>query len=463
MNFIKISKKDFNKVALITKQEKKITYKELYFESEKLKRSFKKRSLVFLLAGNNHETIVSYLSLLKGKCVIFFLDQNINQSYLDSLIKSYKPNYIIKGNSQILKDYSFSFSYENLSCFKQKKFTKLNLHKDLVILLTTSGSTGTKKLVRQSYKNYVSNTANIIKKLKINKKLSTITTLPISYTFGLSIINTHLSAGSKIILNEDSVLQKNFWKKFYKHKPSILYGVPYTYELFSRIGLDRIFQNGLKKIAHAGGRLSKNLFLEITKFCEKKKIKFYSMYGQSEATARISILDTKYVKRKINSIGKALPGSKFILKDENENLIKKENEPGILYYYGENVCLGYAQNYKDLKKGDENRKFINTGDIAYYDKDKFFFIVGRKKRMTKIYGHSVNLDEVEMIIEKLGFKIVCQNVDDQLILNFDNKRINKNLIKQTLVKLLKLNPRNINFNFVDKFNMNESGKIIFND
>ena len=123
-----------------------------------------------MLAGNNHETIVSYLSLLKGKCVIFFLDQNINQNYLDSLIKSYKPNYIIKGNSQVLKDYSFSFSYENLSCFKQKKFTKLNLHKDLVILLTTSGSTGTKKLVRQSYKNYVSNTANIIKKLGINNR-----------------------------------------------------------------------------------------------------------------------------------------------------------------------------------------------------------------------------------------------------------------------------------------------------
>ena len=83
--------------------------------------------------------------------------------------------------------------------------------------------------------------------------------------------------------------------------------------------------------------------------------------------------------------------------------------------------------------------------------------------MIKIYGHSVNLDEVEMVIEKLGFKIVCQNVDDQLILNFDDKRINKDLIKQTLIKLLKLSPKNINFNFVEKFNMNESGKIIFND
>ena len=179
--------------------------------------------------------------------------------------------------------------------------------------------------------------------------------------------------------------------------------------------------------------------------------------------AHLQMLRKMYIKRKINSIGKALPGSKFILRDENKNPIKKDNEPGILYYYGKNVCLGYAQNYKDLKKGDENKKFINTGDIAYYDKDNFFFIVGRKKRMTKIYGHSVNLDEVEMIIEKLGFKIVCQNVDDQLILNFDNKRINKDLIKQTLIKLLKLNPKNINFNFVEQFNMNESGKIIFND
>ena len=114
MNFIKISKKDFNKVALITKQEKKITYKVLYFESEKLKRSFKKRSLVFLLAGNNHETIVSYLSLLKGKCVIFFLDQNINQSYLDSLIKSYKPNrkqvvHLVSINNQLINKHFSSF------------------------------------------------------------------------------------------------------------------------------------------------------------------------------------------------------------------------------------------------------------------------------------------------------------------------------------------------------------------
>ena len=363
------------------------------------------------------------------------------------------------------------FSFKKKHSKEDMPFIPVNLFKDYDLMsvkrkevfkiLTSSGTTGTKKLVRQSYQNYISNTKSIVNKLKNNSSISTITTLPISYTFGLSIINSHLYSGSTIILNDNSVLQKGFWEKYNKHKPKSIYGVPYTYELLSKIGISKVNHDRLKIIAHAGGRLNKNLFLEISKFSEKNQIKFFSMYGQAEATARMSILDYKYSLTKIKSIGKPISGGKFIIKNDKKKIINTFNKPGELFYYGDNVCLGYAKSYLDLKKGDENQKIINTGDIALFDKDKFYFIVGRKKRIIKIFGNRVSLDEIEMIIEKMGYKVICKNVDDKLCINYIDKNLNEFLLKKELFKLLKINPKFIDLKRLEKFNINTSGKIIF--
>tara|TARA_B100000768_G_scaffold167820_1_gene172207 strand:+ start:101 stop:1537 length:1437 start_codon:yes stop_codon:yes gene_type:complete len=461
VNFLNKIKYYGKKIAIIDHNNDKFTYTEIEKFSKIVGKQIKKKSLVFILSGNNLETIIFYLAALENNCVIHFIDKNIEHLLLKNLIIEYKPNYIFSKNKIQNNKYKKELDFYNYSIFSQKKFLKLKVNKNLLILLTTSGTTGTKKLVRQSYENYKSNTKSIIKGLRIKKNYSTITTLPISYTFGLSIINTHLFVGSTIILNEDSVLQKSFWDKYKKYLPKTIYGVPFTYELISKIGLAKLFHGGLKFIAQAGGRLNEKTFIEISKFSKKNKINFFSMYGQTEGTARMSILDSKYSLSKVGSIGKPIEGGSFFLIDDNGKIIKKDNQIGELMYKGSNVCLGYANSLSDLKKGDENNKIINTGDLAKFDEEKFYFIVGRTKRFIKIFGNRISLDEVELIIEKMGHKVICKNIDDCLMINYIDKKLNKAEILKKLSKVLKINPRFINLNLIQEFKINSSNKVLF--
>ena len=152
-------------------------------------------------------------------------------------------------------------------------------------------------------------------------------------------------------------------------------------------------------ITQAGGKLSQELTAEFTDICAQKGIKFYVMYGQTEATARMSYLPWEYARQKLGSMGIAIPGGQFWLEDENGNVIGDIDTMGELIYKGDNVTLGYAENYIDLSKGDENKGILRTGDLAKRDADGFYYITGRKKRFLKMFGKRVNLNEVEELIK----------------------------------------------------------------
>ncbi|MDA7713976.1 AMP-binding protein [Candidatus Pelagibacter sp.] len=461
MNLLNKIKYFGKKIAIIDHNENKFTYTQITELEEKISKYIKKKSLVFILSGNNLETIIFYLAALKNNCAIHFIDKNTNYQLIQKLILKYKPNYIFSNKEIKNRNYKKQLEFYNYSIFFQKKFLNLKVNKNLSILLSTSGTTGTTKLVRQSHKNYISNTKSIIKGLKIKKNYSTITTLPISYTFGLSIINTHLFAGTTIILNENSVLQKDFWDKYKKYLPKTIYGVPFTYELITKIGLKKLFHNNLKFIAQAGGHLNEKIFVEIANFAKKKSVNFFSMYGQTEGTARMSILDSKYSLHKIGSIGKPIYGGSFFLVNSDGKIIKKPNQVGELMYRGNNVCLGYANSLSDLKKGDENKKIISTGDLAKFDEANFYYIVGRIKRFIKIFGNRISLDDVELIFEKMGYKVICGNKDDSLIINYVDKKLDKIKIIKDLSKILRINTRFINLDLIKEFKTNSSGKVIF--
>ena len=217
----------------IVDNNKIFSYKEILEVSQKFTDAIPKRSLVFLLGGNNYETLISYIGLIRSKSVITLLDKDINIKNLKNLIKKYSPNYIILPDFfDKINGYTNIKNLKNYYILEKISNKKITMNDELAILLTTSGSTGSPKLVRLSYKNYLVNSAQIIRSLQL-KNSSTITTLPIHYTYGLSIINTHLISGGKIILNTNSILEKKFWSIYKKYKPNIFYGVPYTFSGFS--------------------------------------------------------------------------------------------------------------------------------------------------------------------------------------------------------------------------------------
>lgn len=332
------------------------------------------------------------------------------------------------------------------------------LHPDLALLLTTSGSTGSPKLVRQSRENVAVNAAAIVDYLEIGEFDRAITTLPMSYTYGLSVINSHLLAGAELLLTEMSVMQRDFWKFFNKEKASSLAGVPYTYEMLKKLKFTDMLLPSLKYMTQAGGRLRPDLHKEFAEFAQEKHKRFYVMYGQTEATARMSYLPYGKSVEKCGSIGVAIPGCALSLLDEQGNPIEKPHVAGELIFEGRNVTHGYATALSDLSKDDENGGILHTGDMAEMDEDGYFYIVGRKKRFLKIYGNRVSLDECEELIEKhFGVDSACTGVDDEMHIYITGK-IGVEVVAEFISGKTGLNPKAFVVKHIDKIPRSGSGK-----
>ncbi len=288
MSFFDSLLKYNNKICIIEDNDK-FTYKEFINLSDQLASKINKRSLVFLITGNNIETLATYVGLIREKSVVVLLEKNINNEFLENLISKYKPNYIVQEKTSTLPNgYKEFFNFKKYVYLKKILNKKILMSDKLALLLTTSGTTGSPKLVRLSYDNYIHNSKDIISSLEL-KNNSVITTLPMNYTYGSSIINTHLISGGKIILNNSSILEKKFWDRFKKYQPNCFYGVPYIFEIIDKLNFKQFYHKNFKFIANAGGKLDERLLKKLIYFTEKKGIKFYSMYGQTEASPRMSL------------------------------------------------------------------------------------------------------------------------------------------------------------------------------
>ena len=464
MLFLKNISKNKNKTAIINENNEIIKYNTLASFVDNFAINIKKRCLVFLVCNNNLESIISYLGFIKSNCVITLIDEKIDDKLLLRLISSYKPKYIFISNLKKLPINSYFTKYNlfNYKLIERSKEKIIKLHDDLMLLISTSGSTGSSKFVRQSYFNLKSNTLSISKYLKISERDNAITTLPMSYVYGLSVINTHLENGAIITLNNYSVVQKNFWEKLYKHKVTNFAGVPYTYEILEKINFKKFNLKYLKYTTQAGGKLALKTAKKIISDYRKLKLKLYIMYGASEATARMTYLPWKYAQKKIASIGKAIPGGSIWIENEKGIKINSYNQNGEIIYKGPNVCHGYAKNINDLSKGNDNKLILRTGDIGYKDKDNFYYITGRKDRYSKVHGLRVNLSEIEEITLNIGIKSMCLKEDNNKILVFikENKSIEK--LKKCLSSIIKLHPSSYLIKIVKEFPLNKNFKISYN-
>ncbi|MBD1156629.1 AMP-binding protein [Pelagibacterales bacterium SAG-MED20] len=348
-----------------------------------------------------------------------------------------------------------------MNYWKQKKRLKKKLNDDLALLISTSGSTGTSKLVRLSADNLNENINSIIQYLDISQNDISITTLPMSYVYGLSIINTHLNQGASIVLNNKSVIEKEFWNKLQKNKVTNFGGVPYTYSILEKIKLKNFDLSSLKYTTQAGGKINKQTAKNILKEYNALGIKLYIMYGAAEATARMSYLPWENIE-KTQSIGKAIPGGEFYLEDSNKKVIKEINTNGELIYKGKNVCMGYAENFQDLTKGDKNKGTLKTGDIAYKDKDNFYYLVGRKDRYIKIYGMRINLQELEDIISNFGIENICMQEKENMINVFVKDDFELEKLKKHLTSVTKIHPSVFIFKTIKDFPLNKNYKISYN-
>jgi long-chain acyl-CoA synthetase len=282
---------------------------------------------------------------------------------------------------------------------------------ELALLLPTSGSTGSPKLVRLSYRNLQANACSIVSYLEITAEDRCITSMPMAYSYGLSVLHSHLLTGAQSLMTTSSFLQREFWTFLREHRPTALAGVPYHYEvMLSRRLLDQDLP-GLRTLTQAGGRLAPDRIAQVQTIASQRGWRFFVMYGQTEATARIAYVPVQQLRDKIGSIGIAIPDGHLSLDSSTRELL----------YTGPNVMLGYSESRADLAKGDEMGGRLSTGDVADRDREGFYYIVGRLKRFVKIFGKRFSLDDIEAFLSKhMGRAVACFGADDRVCIAIDS-------------------------------------------
>lgn len=452
--------------AVITESGDKITYGQMLRASGALVEHIPGRCLVICLCRNEFGSLLGYVSFVNHGIVPIMVDAGLDRALLASLIGSYKPDYIWAPQDTVAEFDGCRRVYDtcNYALLKTGYDHAYPLYEELALLLTTSGSTGSPKLVRQSYRNLKANTRSIVEYLELDETERPITTLPMNYTYGLSILNTHLYVGASVILTEKTLMQKEFWQQFKTHGATSFGGVPYIYEMLDKLRFFRMDLPSLRTMTQAGGKLSPELHKKFAEFAQASGRHFVVMYGQTEATARMGYLPHDKALEKYGSMGIAIPGGKFSLIDVNGGEITQPEVVGELVYEGENVTLGYATCGEDLCKGDEWHGRNVTGDMAKRDADGYYYITGRKKRFLKIFGSRVNLDETERLVKSQfpALDCACGGVDDKMYV-FITDPVMQDTVRKFLAEKLSFHSSAFAIVPIAEVPRNASGKVLYKD
>lgn len=452
--------------AILDEYGTSLTYAQLEEAGNALYAAVGHRCLVFALCRNEIGSIVGYTGFINNRVVPVLLNAHLERELLEQLMAAYCPAYLWVPEDMCGAFEGMNVAYKNYgyALLKTSYDKEYPLYEELCLMLTTSGSTGSPKFVRQSYTNVRHNAQSIVDYLKLDETERPITTLPMNYTYGLSIINSHLLVGATLLVTEKGLMQKEFWTFFKEQKATSFGGVPYTYEMLDRLRFYRMNLPSLRYSTQAGGKLTPELHKKFAEHAQIKGIKFIVMYGQCEATARMGYLPAERSLEKYGSMGIAIPGGKFRLIDVEGNNITQPNVTGELVYEGKNVTLGYAECGDDLIKGDERNGILQTGDMAQFDSDGFYYIVGRKKRFLKIYGNRVNLDEIDRLLKAKFDNLDCASggVDDHMYIFLTDAAL-ADAVKEFVVFKTGLNQAAFKTVVIDEIPKSDAGKTLYTE
>ena len=337
------------------------------------------RHLVMISCTNAVETIVAQVAALAHGHVAILLPPD--PALAGRISETYGPDVLIADGETILREHE-----------------PVPLHPELALLLVTSGSTGSTKLVRLSHRNLRSNSQAIIDYLAIRPDDRAITSLPVHYSYGFSVVASHLEAGASLVVTDHSVADPWFWALAYEQQVTSFAGVPYTYDLIDRGGFHSRLPESLRFVTQAGGHLPPARVAEWAARGRANAFDFFVMYGQTEATARMAYLPPWAAESAPDAIGQAIPGSVFRLEPVPESA-----EPGVgeLVFTGDGVMMGYAETPADLA-ADAGPGELRTGDLARVGSDGFYRWVGRRNRIAKTFGMRIDLDHLEEELAEVG-------------------------------------------------------------
>ena len=449
-------------VAAIDSQGQQLTYGELRDFAAQAGQLMPSRSLFFLLVENNVGAIAWTISNICAGNVPLILNAHLDEGLYKSLYELYLPPFVCVPEKMAEK-----FDYQTVCTFYGYTLMKTGnetcpMNEDLSHLLPTSGSTGSPKLVRHKYDNIEAAALNISTFFELTEQDRPLMVLPLYYTMGLSMVFSHFFVGATVLITNLSMTDRNFWKFMKEERASSFTGVPYSFEILNLMRIFRMDLPDLKLLTQGGGRMPKELNLKFAEWCRDTGRLWIATYGQSECTARMAWLPPQWAVEKVGSIGIAVPNAELSLIDADGNNITTPNTEGEMCYCGKNVTMGYARKREDLLLGDERHGFIRTGDLAYFDGDGCYYIVGRMGRFLKLFGMRVGLDECERIVKSKfpGLECACVGTDEKMLVYLTDETY-KEQVKEELVSRLKLVASSFEVRIIPEIPKNEAGKTLY--
>lgn len=418
------------------------------------------KSLLFLFCHNDLSSVAWYLAAVEAGHAVALLSDRIDSQLAANLVSLYRPDWLAGSLTFHPELYD---SPDSGGIWRRKRPDPIPLHPELALLLSTSGSTGSPKFVRLRRSNVTANADSIRQGLSIRPEDVPIAHLPIHYSYGLSVVNSHLLAGASIVLTREGLVSPAFWELIRRHRVDSFSGVPYTYQMLRRLGLENVNAPTLRIMTQAGGKLDTGNIAHFHACMTGRRGSFFAMYGQTEATARITVLPSTSLPKKLGSAGKVIPGGSIRIHDETGNPVAEPDCEGELVYTGPNVMLGYATAREDLVKGDELNGCLFTGDRARIDEEGYVFVLGRSKRDAKVFGLRINLDELEAFVKRSGPAAAVSDSDRLVIFcEFGNEVVHGE-IRASLASTLKIHQSAFEFRRIDSLPTKDTGKINYDD
>lgn len=446
--------------AVVEDGGREYTYGELTAFCRYFGGMLRERNLIFILCRNVYAAVAAYVACIENRIIPLLISEKMDHELLDNLIAWYRPQYLWLPEEK-------ETAYPALSGRDGYKLVKTGypaypVNSELAMLLATSGSTGSPKLVRHSYRNLISNAQNVADVFGFSERERAMIDLPIHYTMGLNVASSNLYAGGTLMMTTHSILEKGYWDFFERAEITNMCGVPYSYEMLNRMKFFQKDHPSLKIIAEGGGKLTNELFGKLADYAVRYGKKFYATFGTSETTARLAFLEPGRAAEKTGSIGKAITGGRLFLVDDDGKEVEGEGS-GELVYAGPNVTLGYARCREDLCRGDEFQGVYYTGDLARRDKEGFFFIEGRKSRFLKLFGHRVGLDETErMIRSQYHIECACAG-DDRHMKIYLTEMGHADEIRRFISMKTGIQISAFQVMELDRIPKNETGKILYQE
>lgn len=376
---------------------------------------------IIIISPNNLFFIKTYLAVIKSGNICIPLDPSIEKENFEYITNLTNPSIVFMTGAVQKRLPSAGLNIiteEEFSAVEVNQIIDLQFDptgsEECAEIIFTSGSTGKPKGVMISHKNLIANTGSIVEYLQLTQDDRMLVVLPFYYCYGLSLFHTHLRAGGSIVFNNSFIFLGGVLNSLVDHKCTGFAGVPSHFQILLR--KSDSFKSSkfpdLKYVTQAGGKLAP-IFIDEFRDAHPE-IRFVVMYGQTEATARLSWLPPEMYETRKGSMGKGIPGVELRVVNETGERIKP-GETGEVIARGDNIMMGYFEDEEGTKNAIRNG-WLYTGDLGTVDEDGYIYLTARSKEIIKVRGKRISPKEIEAVILALPEVIDCtiEGVEDEI-------------------------------------------------